>query len=68
MSNPTVQLPEPDVLIKQLNEQQWVDFYTKFPNIIGSVESHLILQQKLEQLQWQEQHTIGGDETTNEKS
>lgn len=68
MSNPTVQLPEPDVLIKQLKEQQWVDFYTKIPNIIGSVESHLILQQKLEQLQWQEQHTIGGDETTNEKS
>jgi hypothetical protein len=68
MSNPTIHLPDPDVLIKQLKEQQWVDFYTKIPNIIGSVESHLILQQELERLQWQEQHTIGGDETTNEKS
>lgn len=68
MSNPIIHLPEPDVLLKQLKEKQWVDFYQKIPNIIGSVESHLILQQKLEQLQWQEQHTIGGDETTNEKS
>lgn len=68
MSNAVTHLPNPDILIKQLKEEQWVDFYTKIPNIIGSVESHLILQQKLEELQWQEQHTIGGDETTNEKS
>lgn len=68
MSKPVIHLPEPDVLLKQLKEKQWVDFYQKIPNIIGSVESHLILQQKLEQLQWHEQHTIGGDETTNEKS
>ena len=68
MSNVVTHLPNPDILIKQLKEEQWVDFYTKIPNIIGSVESHLTLQQKLEELQWHEQHTIGGDETTNEKS
>jgi len=68
MSNVKTYLPDPDVLREQLKEHQWVDFYTKIPNIVGSVESHLILQQKIEQLQWQEQHTIGGDETTNERS
>lgn len=67
MSKPVTHLPEPDVLLKQLKEKQWVDFYQKIPNIIGSVESHLILQQKLEQLQWQEQHIIGGDGTRKEK-
>jgi len=68
MSNAVTHLPNTDIINKQLKEEQWVDFYTKIPNIIGSVESHLILQQKLEELQWHEQHTIGGDETTNEKS
>lgn len=49
MTWPVIQLPEPKILIEQLKQKRWVDFYLKCDYITGSSESMQILNQVIKQ-------------------
>lgn len=66
MAHRVLYLPEYEDLLQRVTNKRWVDFYLKHEYIAGSQESVDLLLQIKEQRLWEEQHSIGGDETKNE--
>lgn len=66
MGHRVLHLPEYEDMLQRVNNKRWVDFYLKHEYITGSPESVDLLIQLKEKRLWEEQHSIGGDETKND--